>query len=253
MPKKCTTELVSPPSLHRNRYTSRQCVCVGRMKNVLSVARFVLLVVAVVCPHGTDGFFLFRLWSPCRSIDRLERCGFLNLSVKMHTGEANSKTCVEQCVFFVDTTNMNCGTCTIIDNSDTSQPGYNMYLDLVNITGYGNGTYFHNARTKWEGIITTDIRDVSTVNLNYNSPGCTVPTIVDDLYICAKYDKIGRLLWESKEKKERLSNQCIETHKFNICLLLCLCFFQKIRWTKGNLGQCGTHPITSRGIMADHW
>ena len=147
----------------------------------------------------TSAFFLFRLGNSCRSIQRFQRCGLLNLSVLMHVGEANTDACTERCVFFPDIqtkTNqmMNCGSCTIITNNNTTQPGYNIYIDLVNITGIGNGTYFAQARGRWQQVITSDLTDINISALNYrpSSPHCQLPSsnIIDDIYICAMYTKI---------------------------------------------------------------
>ena len=147
----------------------------------------------------TSAFFLFRLGNSCRSIQRFQRCGLLNLSVLMHVGEANTDACTERCVFFPDIqtkTNqmMNCGSCTIITNNNTTQPGYNIYIDLVNITGIGNGTYFAQARDRWQQVITSDLTDINISALNYrpSSPHCQLPSsnIIDDIYICAMYTKI---------------------------------------------------------------
>lgn len=149
------------------------------------------------CPQLTTGFFLFRLfWNPCRSIQRFQRCGILNLSVLMHSGDANTDQCIETCVFWSRRRkrdeNLNCGSCTIIENYNTTQPGYNIYIDLVNITGIGNGTYFEQARNRWQGIITSDLVDIGTTYLDYrpSSSSCIPPDVIDDLYICAMYSKI---------------------------------------------------------------
>ena len=145
----------------------------------------------------TTGFFLFRFQNPCQSTNRFQRCGLLNLSVLMHIGDANTNQCVETCVFFPrfqnkNTDNMNCGSCTILENFNTTQSGYNIYVDLVNITGIGNGTYFAQARDRWQQVITSDLVDIGLSGLDYrpSNPNCTPPNVIDDLYICALYTKI---------------------------------------------------------------
>ena len=160
---------------------------------------FVTFHTSVLPP--TTAFFLSRLWNTCRSVPyQFQRCGFLNLSVLMHSGDANTDTCIETCVFFPrlrsgDTTNtpsLNCGSCTILENENTTQPGYNIYIDLINITGIGNGTYFVQARDRWQQVIRNDLLDIGLSGLTYrpSSSRCQPPNIIDDLYICALYTKI---------------------------------------------------------------
>jgi hypothetical protein len=127
-------------------------------------------------------------------MQRLQRCGLFNLSVLMHIGDANTDTCIETCVFFprFQESTLNCGSCTIIENYNTTQPGYNIYVDLINITGIANGTYFGQARNRWQQVIRSDLTDIPLSQLNYRPShrACIPPTIIDDLYICALYTNI---------------------------------------------------------------
>ena len=146
-------------------------------------------------PQSTTAFFLFRIWNPCRAMNRFQRCGLFGASVLMHSGDANTDQCVETCVFFSGrgmNANLNCGSCTIIENFDTPQLGYHIYIDLVNITGIGNGTYFEQARNRWQRVITQDLVDVRSEALTYRPShnDCAPPNVIDDLYICAMYSKI---------------------------------------------------------------
>jgi hypothetical protein len=166
-------------------------------------------------PQPTTGFFLFRFFNPCRSTNRLQRCGLFNLSVLMHIGDANTDQCVETCVFFPNVRNnningnLNCGSCTILENFNTTQPGYNIYVDLINITGIGNGTFFAQARDRWQQVITSDLVDIGLSGLDYrpSSRNCTPPSVIDDLYICALYTTIdgrGTILGSAGPIKIRL-------------------------------------------------
>jgi hypothetical protein len=63
---------------------------------------------------------------------------------------------------------------------------YNIALSLVGVTGTDRN-YFTNAASRWESIVTSDLADVSTAQLDRPSSGCTYPTTIDDLYICGAF------------------------------------------------------------------
>ena len=163
-------------------------------------------------PRPTTALFVFRLLNPCRSTNRLIRCGLFNLSVLMHRGDANTDQCVETCVAFPNRySDLNCGSCTIIENNDSPQPGFSVYLDLFNITGIGNGTFFEQARNRWEQVVTGSLGDIDTSSLDFrlSSKNCTPPDIIDDLYICALYTKIdgpGTILGSAGPIELRMDN-----------------------------------------------
>jgi hypothetical protein len=175
-----------------------------RPRLITSVGWYVIIlrfigIILVLWPTPTSGLvWLSRLLTSC-SGSAAERCGFLNLSIWMHRGGAvGTKECVAECVFWARFwLPWECGDCALVSNAPVPSPGYDIYLDLVNVPVH-NVSFFTRARKKWESVITGDLTDMSNTTLRYrpsssssgSSSGCVVPAIVDDVYICATYGTI---------------------------------------------------------------
>jgi len=68
---------------------------------------------------------------------------------------------------------------------------FNIQLQLVGVPE-ADKSFFIVAQSRWESVITTGLVEFSTASgfgLPYLS-GCTYPAVVDDVYMCAKYDYI---------------------------------------------------------------
>ena len=63
---------------------------------------------------------------------------------------------------------------------------YNIDLDLFGIDA-SDSALFTNAKLRWESIIRGDLSDISTTGLAPPAAGCAYPSVVDDLYICARF------------------------------------------------------------------
>ena len=78
-----------------------------------------------------------------------------------------------------------------------TQSNYNIVLDFVGIDS-NDRTFFTNANSRWESIVRGDLVNISTASFSTPpSPGCVYPSIVDDLYICSRFNTIdgpGRIL-----------------------------------------------------------
>jgi hypothetical protein len=141
-------------------------------------------------------------------------CGRSGLFYVMHTGAVGTPQCREYCVFFQNVT-LQCGNCTrsagtVPVRSPTARTPtapvrsptapvpiapvlssqYDISLSLVGIPST-DVSIFTNAASRWESIVVGDLKNVSSRSLQYTlSSGCTVPTTIDDLHICARYDYI---------------------------------------------------------------
>jgi hypothetical protein len=165
-----------------------------------------ILVVALLFPSAADAF-LFFLFDRCPGY---ERCGIFGFKVAMHSGTPGNSDCLEYCVLFVDST-LECGGCgtgtaelptpapvfsspTAVTPTapvpaptpSTQVSEYDISLQLLAIPS-SDQTYFNNAVTRWEQVVVGDL--LSAVSGPLDS-GCTVPPVIDDLHICAKYSNI---------------------------------------------------------------
>jgi hypothetical protein len=85
---------------------------------------------------------------------------------------------------------------------------YNIDLDLVGISA-SDSTFFTDSKSRWESIVRGDLQNISTTGADPPSAGCVFPTIVDDLYICARFVSIdgpGRILGGAGPTYVRVSN-----------------------------------------------
>jgi hypothetical protein len=66
-----------------------------------------------------------------------------------------------------------------------------MTLDLINLPAVDQ-EIFQNAARRWNQVIVSDVPDFRSSQIGQLPPytGCKYPTIIDDLYICAIYQKI---------------------------------------------------------------
>jgi Leishmanolysin len=76
-------------------------------------------------------------------------------------------------------------------SSSNRRPGgqYNIQLQLVGIPT-ADQSYFSQAKSRWESVITGDLVDTSNLGLIDMGGGCAYPANIDDLYICASYKAI---------------------------------------------------------------
>ena len=137
------------------------------------------------------GAFFFVLGPLC--LFSADRCGFLGLFQSLHwiidkaTGECQ-EICVVLPFLYPD---YQCGYCPIDNNSFT--------IDL-NLMGVPepDRIFFNQAKEYWESAIVADrpevrLDAVTGFLLRLVAPeilGCEVPNRVDDLFICARYDRI---------------------------------------------------------------
>jgi Leishmanolysin len=104
----------------------------------------------------------------------------------MHRGAVGSKECVPYCVFF-RSSELEYGDSEILANEKQPSAGYDIYLDLVNISA-NNTLFFTSARQRWQSVITGDLPDVRNTSMKYRPHGdCVLPAVVDDVYNCATY------------------------------------------------------------------
>jgi hypothetical protein len=150
----------------------------------------VIGAIVLLAPSPTSGLFA-QLFNSCFGG---KQCGFLGLSVAMYRIQEGTDECVESCVFF-RSSGLQCGGCPIVKNEDVDGTGYDIYLDLVNVPA-ADAVFFTNARERWQTIITGDLVDEASTSLSVSS-GCRLPAVIDDVYICAAYNRIdgrGRIL-----------------------------------------------------------
>jgi Leishmanolysin len=62
-------------------------------------------------------------------------------------------------------------------------------LDLVGIPS-SDVAYFTNAAAKWQTVITGDLSNESTKTLPARTDGCTYPSTIDDVFVCAQYQVV---------------------------------------------------------------
>jgi Leishmanolysin len=62
-------------------------------------------------------------------------------------------------------------------------------LDLVGIPP-SDVAYFANAAARWQTVITGDLSNEPTRNLPPRTDGCTYPSTIDDVFICAQYQAV---------------------------------------------------------------
>jgi trimeric autotransporter adhesin len=76
-------------------------------------------------------------------------------------------------------------------SSSNHRPGgqYNIQLQLVGIPT-ADQSYFSQAKSRWESVITGDLVDTTNLGLIDMGGGCAYPSKIDDLYICASYKAI---------------------------------------------------------------
>jgi hypothetical protein len=169
----------------------------------------IVLVLTFATPRGAQGISLFaQLLNSCFGGTS---CGLFGFSVIKHTSSGTGG-CTESCVFFANP-NLECGGCpNIISNEETTSPGYDIYLDLVGVPS-SDASVFGNARARWQSVILSDLTDVSSGQLSTASR-CSLPTTVDDLYICAQYisiDGAGKVLGQAGPAYIRNSNSLTVT------------------------------------------
>jgi hypothetical protein len=172
----------------------------------------VLAFAVVAPPGGAQGLSVFAQFRT--SCLGGATCGLLGFSVVMHSSSGTG-TCTESCVFFSNP-NLECGPCPSagtngtpgrIPNELSSTPGYDIYLDLVGVPA-SDTSVFVNARARWQSVVLSDLSDIATGGITTAS-GCSVPSIIDDLYICAKYvsiDGAGKILGQAGPAYIRTSN-----------------------------------------------
>jgi hypothetical protein len=168
----------------------------------------VLLALILLFPSPSNGQFLF--FGRCPGGDR---CGFFGFRVVMHSGTPGTSDCVESCLFFQART-LECGGCGIdaeevltsapfapsLPSSPVSAPApstpviseFDITLKLIGMPTSDAAT-FANAAARWESIIVGDLSDVNSNTLEVLGGGCTYPSIIDDVYICGKFETIDGL------------------------------------------------------------
>lgn len=176
-----------------------------------------ILTITLLFPSATDAFFFF--FDRCPGY---ERCGIFGFSVTMHSGNPGGSDCLEYCYIFVDPA-LECGGCGIgTEELPTSAPAfssptavtptapvprpsavtptapepapipstqvseYDISIQLVGIP-LNDQTAFNNAVARWEQVVVGDLVDVSKSSIGSLDSDCTVPSVIDDLHICAKY------------------------------------------------------------------
>lgn len=66
---------------------------------------------------------------------------------------------------------------------------YDIQLQILNVPSTDK-IFFDATKSRWESVIAADLENQSSANLADLGGGCTYPTSIDDLYICAKCEKI---------------------------------------------------------------
>jgi len=166
-------------------------------------------------PNFLASLFAF-LWSPILSLwtffatssiqgPRCDytRCGFGGLFFVQVTGTPGSPACRETCVS-TPLSNGRCdATCgpvvptispapTILP-PPTPRPVTPKFFDItldMSLVPILDRTYFDQAAARWEKVIIGDLPNVNTDFLKPKYNGCSYPSVVDDLYICAQYGTI---------------------------------------------------------------
>jgi hypothetical protein len=117
---------------------------------------------------------------------------FLSL---MHRGTPETSDCQEFCARFpIVHPDLSCGECGVIPvppsgNVTVSNETYSITLALQGIPS-SDETVFRNAAARWQGIITEGLSNFSTGRFPPLADGCQYPEVIDDLFICARYNII---------------------------------------------------------------
>ena len=121
-----------------------------------------------------------------------DRCGFLGLFQSMHRINAETGACEDVCVWipFLHP-DYQCGYCPI-DNGV-----FNIDIDLTGVPE-NDHPFFQRAKAFWESVIVGDKPEERSnflwlfwlFAISLLVPSCQVPDRVDDLFICASYQKI---------------------------------------------------------------
>lgn len=131
-----------------------------------------------------------------------ERCGLFGVGFVTYTGNPGTGSCQESCETFLPE-GAQCGVCgpvfpTIspaptVSALPTASPtiaAFDISLDM-SLVPFLDHFYFTRAVARWEKVITGDLPPVRTANKRPSYSGCSYPSngVVDDVYICARYDK----------------------------------------------------------------
>ena len=164
----------------------------------------ILLLLSVLCfssvesqpqdqHHGVAtrrSLFLIELGPLC--LFSGDRCGFLGLFQGMHRVNTQTGACEDICVWIpLLHPDLQCGYCPI-DNGV-----FNIDIDLTGVPE-NDHKFFQQAQAFWETVI---VGDKPEERLDFSwlfwifaisqvFPSCKIPNRVDDLFICATYEKI---------------------------------------------------------------
>lgn len=159
------------------------------------------------------------------------RCGLLRSSY--YTGTKGTNNCKERCLLSIFghiilgrvPTGYQCGTCKnepiIVDEpidlcstdlcsaTDSTSPKSTYDIRMKLVIDPQDLNVFKKARSRWSQIINSDLRDQVPPVIKQRLPCGTYPKRIDDLYICASYQKIdssGGLWAYARTLYERRSN-----------------------------------------------
>jgi len=119
----------------------------------------------------------------------------------MYSGTAGTEGCQEKCALFpiFESSSLNCGVCEdppTAAPAPTLPPGEEFNIDLdLRAVPLTQRSFFRQARDVWTDILTRGLTDVDSSGIPSNllpEEPCLLPTIIDDLYICVKYEKIDK-------------------------------------------------------------